>query len=110
VHGSQHSQTFQDGYYMIRLINDSSYLPVFCDMTSDPGAYTLVVTSRHNNWTRAQVPARNIYRPSLDDDYSILKFADQIKDLSKNKTFKYKLDAHRRGQWGGVWSAPIEYT
>ncbi|KAK3698442.1 hypothetical protein QZH41_010011 [Actinostola sp. cb2023] len=110
VHGVRLSRTYKDDYYMIRLLNDSSYLPVFCDMTSDPGAFTLVVTSRHNNWTRAQVPARNVYRPALNDDYSMLKYADVIKNLGHNSTFKYKLDAHERGHWGGVWSAPRQYS
>ncbi|KAK3716434.1 hypothetical protein QZH41_016845, partial [Actinostola sp. cb2023] len=110
VHGVRLSRTYKDNYYMIRLLNDSSYLPVFCDMTSDPGAFTLVVTSRHNKWTRAQVPARNVYRPALNDDYSILKYADVIKNLGYNSTFKYKLEAHERGHWGGVWSAPRKYS
>ncbi|KAK3716436.1 hypothetical protein QZH41_016844, partial [Actinostola sp. cb2023] len=110
VHGVRLSRAYKDNYYMIRLLNDSSYLPVFCDMTSDPGAFTLVVTSRHNKWTRAQVPARNVYRPALNADYSILKYADVIKKLGHNSTFKYKLDAHKRGHWGGVWSAPRKYS
>lgn len=52
---------------------------------------------------------RNVYRPSTSDDYSILKYADLIKNLGHNNTFKYKLDANERGHWGGVWSAPRDY-
>ena len=37
----------EDGIYMIRK-NAHEYLPVFCDMTSEPGGYTLLVTSASN--------------------------------------------------------------
>ena len=90
--------------------NDVDYLPVYCDMTSDPGAYTLLVTSVSNNWKAADVRFRNKEKPSLGSDYSILGLADQIKDLSAAKSFKYKLEANSRGAWGGVWEAPTEYT
>ncbi|KAK3726269.1 hypothetical protein QZH41_003046 [Actinostola sp. cb2023] len=110
VHGVRAGQTYKDGYYMIRVINEYQYLPVFCDMTSEPGAFTLIVTSRHNQWTRAQVPARNVFTPSLNNDYSILKYADMIKNLGNNATFEYKLDANERGHWGGVWSALHAYS
>ena len=39
-------------------VSDAQYLPVYCDMTTAKGAFTLIVTSAHNNWTRAQVPRR----------------------------------------------------
>ena len=48
-------------------------------------------------------------RPSLNNDYSILKYGDVIKRLGNNETFKYKLDANQRNHWGGVFVAPIKY-
>lgn len=82
--------------------NDVDFLPVFCDMTSEPGAYTLLVTSTSK--------FRNVEKPSLGNDYSILGMADQIKDLSAAKSLKYRLEANSRGTWGGIWEAPIDYT
>ncbi|XP_032229700.2 uncharacterized protein LOC5505409 [Nematostella vectensis] len=110
LHGVRKGRSYEDGYYMATLLGHAQYLPVYCDMTSEPGAFTLLVTSRHNNWTREQVPARNEMRPSLSRDYSILKYGDKIRDLGNNATFEYKLDANQRGHWGGVWVAPRHYS
>ena len=52
--------------------DDVDYLSVFCDMKSDFGAYTLLVTSASNNWNAKDVTFRNVEKPSLGDDYSIL--------------------------------------
>ena len=90
--------------------DDVDYLPVFCDMTSDLGAYTLLVTSASNNWNAKDVMFRNVEKPSLGNDYSILELADNIKDISAAKSFKYRLEANSLGTWGGIWEAPIEYT
>jgi len=109
VYGSQLGNTYDDGVYMIKE-NDVDFLPVFCDMTSDPGAYTLLVTSASNNWNAKDVTFRNVEKPSLGNDYSILGVADQIRDLSAAKSFKYRLEANSRGTWGGIWEAPIDYT
>lgn len=90
--------------------DDVDYLPVFCDMTSDLGAYTLLVTSASNNWNAKDVTFRNVEKPSLGNDYSILGLADNIKDISAAKSFRYRLEANSPGTWGGIWEAPIEYT
>ena len=89
--------------------NSHEYLPVYCDMTSEQGAYTLLVTSASNGWNKNEVKLKNPTRPSLAKDYSILGYADHIKALSGGKTFKYRLEAYKRGHWGGVWTAPIKY-
>lgn len=89
--------------------NSHEYLPVYCDMTSEQGAYTLLVTSASNGWKKDEVKLKNPTRPSLTRDYSILGYADQIKALSGGKTFKYRLEAYKRRHWGGVWTAPIKY-
>ena len=43
---------------MIQLANRAEYLPVYCDMTTEAGAFALLVTSAHNGWTPAQVLSR----------------------------------------------------
>lgn len=98
----------KSGVYMIKR-SSYQYLPVMCDMTSDPGAWTLLVTSVTNGWQKNQVNYRNIDNPSLSRDYSILGVGDQIKSVSGGKTFKYKLEAKSRGHWGGIWEAPMSY-
>lgn len=98
----------KDGIYMIRKTTHD-YLPVYCDMTSEVGAYTLLVTSASNGWKKDEVKFKNLMRPSVTKDYSILGLADRIKDLSGGNTFKYRLEANTRGNWGGVWTAPINY-
>ena len=58
VHGERAGNVYnEDGFHMIR-ISDAQYLPVYCDMTAARGGFTLVVTSAHNSWMRAQVPRR----------------------------------------------------
>jgi len=99
----------RDGIYMIRK-NSHEYLPVYCDMTSESGGYTLLVTSASNGWNENEVKFKNPTRPSLTADYSILGHANQIKALSGGETFKYRLEANTRGRWGGVWTAPITYS
>ncbi|XP_048582654.1 uncharacterized protein LOC116601185 isoform X2 [Nematostella vectensis] len=99
-----------DGVYMIATKDPATYLPVYCDMTSEPGAYTLLVTSANGNWKPQEVTVRNQGSPSLIRDYSILDYADDIKSASHAKTLKYKLEARERGAWGGVWEAPRDYS
>lgn len=57
LHGVRAGNTYEDGFQMIR-VNGAQYLPVYCDMTTSEGAFTLIVTSAHNNWTVTQVPRR----------------------------------------------------
>ncbi|XP_068727258.1 uncharacterized protein [Montipora capricornis] len=98
----------KDGLYMIH--QTSQYFPVYCDMTSETGAYTLLVTSSTNGWSKSKVNFKNPSRPSLVRDYSILGLADKIKALCGGTSFKYRLEANERGHWGGVWTAPISYS
>lgn len=98
----------KDGLYMIH--QNSQYFPVYCDMTSETGAYTLLVTSSTNGWSKSKVNFKNPSRPSLVRDYSILGLADKIKALCGGTSFKYRLEANERGRWGGVWTAPISYS
>eukprot|EP00794_Sanderia_malayensis_P020639 gene20639-22674_t len=100
----------KNGYYNIRGQQPASIKTVYCDMESDAGAWTLLVTSVNGGWTMDQVKSRNEDRPSILHDYSILHMADGIKGMSNNDTFRYKLDGFKFNRWGGIWSAPISYT
>jgi len=109
LHGVRAGNKYEDGFQMIR-VSGSQYLPVYCDMTTSEGAFTLIVTSAQNNWTRAQVPRRNQFHPALNKDYSILDLADSIKSLSNNGSFQYMMDANSRRHWGGIFQAPSSYS
>ena len=72
----------------------------YCDMSRDGGGWTLLVTSRTNTWTKDNVRLRNPESPSVTNDYSILKYADDIKDSLKvtGNKFEYRLEAYKRGR------------
>ena len=57
-----------------------------------------------------QVLSHKKDKPSLDENYSILKQGNDIKALSNGKTFKYMVDAAERKHFGGIWEAPSEYS
>ena len=90
---------FPDGVYQIEP-DGSTSLKVFCDMTRDDGGWTLIVSSHTNDWTANSVKERNPGSPDLFKDYSILKYADKIKEsyLIKEATFQYRLEAQTRGK------------
>ena len=65
-------------------------------MSRDGGGWTLLVTSHSNSWTSDNVRDRNADNPSLISDYSILKYADDMKKVNV-ATFEYRLEAQRPG-------------
>ena len=88
-----------DGVYQIKPEPTKPSFPAYCDMTSDGGGWTLVVSSHMNDWNEVNVVLRNKDNPSLSKDYSILSLADSIKKnyLTIHSDFEYKLEAHTRG-------------
>ena len=87
---------YPDGVYKINPTGFQEIL-AFCDMSRDGGGWTLLVASHTNSWTENNVILRN--SPKLYDDYSILKYADSIKDnINVGGTkFEYRLEAQSRG-------------
>ena len=88
-----------DGVYDITM-PDGSVMKMLCDMTRDGGGWTLVVASHTNTWnTSDMVREWNKDKPTLWNDYSILKHVDQIKDNYNidDDHFEYRLEAHSRG-------------
>ena len=61
----------------------------YCDFTTEGGAWTLLVTSKtHGGWDKDNIKQRNTDNPSLQDDFSILGFADAIKDFDKSQVIR----------------------
>ena len=58
LHGLRAGNKYDEDGFQLMKVSNTQYLPVYCDMTTTKGAFTLIVTSAHNNWTRAQVPRR----------------------------------------------------
>lgn len=70
-------------------------------MNRDGGGWTLLVTSHTNEWTKDNVELKNEDKPSLISDYSILKYADDIKNELNivGTKFEYRLEAQRPGKY-----------
>lgn len=54
--GSRLGEVYKDGYYNIKGTG-GNMRTVYCDMNSDAGAWTLLVTSATGGWTKPQVRA-----------------------------------------------------
>ena len=89
---------FPDGVYKI-YPTGSRPVMTYCDMTRDGGGWTLLVTSHTNSWKAQNVKLRNTNYPKLTDDFSILQYADSIKNNKEvtGTTFEYRLEAQSRG-------------
>ena len=97
---NQKGKNTTDGIYQIYPRGPSNPpVKTYCDMSRDGGGWTLLVTSRTNTWTKDNVRLRNPDSPSVTNDYSILKYADDIKNnlnVTGNK-FEYRLEANATG-------------
>ena len=79
-------------------------------MTTDGGGWTLIMCNKSPNsgWTNANAVLRNQTTPTNDGNYSIIAWADYIKKSGTG--FQYMMDAHTRGNYGGIWTANQPYS
>ncbi|KAF0291065.1 hypothetical protein FJT64_010775 [Amphibalanus amphitrite] len=100
----------QDGVYWFT----GMPVPVLCDFSHDGGGWTLLLTAKsRDGWNLLSVRGRRERSPSLDDNYSILRHADTIRDLGNGTRFAYRIETQAekgRQRWGGVWVAPRHYS
>ena len=68
-------------------------------MSRDGGGWTLVVSSHSNTWTANNVKNRNPNSPAIFSDYSILEYANLLKDsYLTNDIVQYRLEAQTLGE------------
>ena len=88
-----------NGIYKVKP-SASVELNVYCDMTNFNGGWTLIVASDTNSWTKDNLLERNSNKPSLNEDYSILKYANLFKEnyLIGDSNLEYRLEANHAGK------------
>ena len=104
------------GLYWIKNVNvnSGSAFQVYCDMSTDGGGWILLVQNAsiggatkmdYTNYSllNQTSPPDATSRATVDKSYSILAWADDLKN--SNKPFQYMLEGVERGQWGGIWTA-----
>ena len=99
----------QDGVYWFA----GMPVPVICDFSHDGGCWTLLLTAVSKSWDLLSAKSRREDSPTMKDDYSMLRYADAIRDLGTGSRFAYRIEAQAetgRRRWGGVWLAPRHYS
>lgn len=107
----QNNPEATSGYYYIKNpnINSGESFPIYADMETDGGGWTLIVRNiGYDGWNRDTALLRNSGSTSQDDNYSILQYADYLKRSDDN--FEYMLEADNRNSNGGIWSVNTNYS
>ena len=61
MNGERKGIKYKSGFYIAKK-SEVDTRTIYCDMTSDAGAWTLLVTSAHGNWTKSQVSFKKVTR------------------------------------------------
>ena len=54
INGERKGIKYKNGFYVAKK-SEVDIRTLYCDMTSDVGAWTLLLTSAHGNWKKSQV-------------------------------------------------------